>query len=85
MIGGAGRYTGNVKKLYFEFELFEEENILYITDAVTETKRYEGEAVFFGIGAVVLKYGYFQFGYIDFREGNLPIREFATFIIGLTI
>ena len=85
VIGGAGRYKGNAKNFYFKFELFEEEKILYITDVITETKRYKGEAVFFGIGAVVLKYGYFQFGYIDFRDRTLPISEFASFVVGLTI
>lgn len=85
LIGGAGRYKGNTKKFYFEFEYFDEANILYITDVITETKRFNGEAVFFGAGAVVLKYGYFQFGYIDFRDRTLPIREFVSFVIGLTI
>jgi hypothetical protein len=85
VIGGAGQFTGNAKQYYFEFEYFEEADIVYITDVITETKRYRGKAVFFGIGAVVLKYGYFQFGYIDFRDGTLPIREFATAVFGLTI
>jgi hypothetical protein len=84
VIGGGGRFTGNAKQFYFEFEYFDEANIIYITDVITETKRYRGEAVFYGIGAVILKYGYFQFGYIDFRDNTLPVREFASFVIGLT-
>jgi hypothetical protein len=88
VLGGAGRYFGNSKDIYFEFDSIEVNGIIYILDTdeiITETKRYKGEAVFFGIGAVVLKYGYFQFEYIDFRDGSLPIREFASFVVGLTI
>jgi hypothetical protein len=85
---GVGRYFGNAKGVRFEFETFEENNIIYVTnivELVSETKRFDGEAVFVGIGLTVLKYGYVELGYIDFRDNMLPMREFVTFIVGFTI
>lgn len=88
VLAGMGRYFGNAKGVRFEFETFEENDIIYVTnivELVSETKRFDGEAIFFGIGSTVLKYGYFELGYIDFRDNTLPIREFVTCVIGFTI
>jgi hypothetical protein len=82
LLGGAGRYYGNVKTI--GFQLLDAELALY-RYFNREDLSDEGTAYLAGAGAVLFKYMYVYAGIVRLERTLLPSGDFLDLVVGFTI